>query len=353
MWQYFPPFLFSFLVTLALVLVALRFFPKWGLLDRPANYGLKRAPIPYYGGSAMFLGFVLSVLLFVRMDLSIAMMLCGALLIVVVSFVDDFRGLSPWFRLFVQVVAAVLLVAGGIGIKSVSNPLGSPFVLDSWVFSIDGFYQVSVFSALFTIIWVVAIVNTMNFLDGLNGLPSGVAAIAAFTLFLLSIRADIHFDSSSQVPVAMMSIILFGCAFAFWLFDFYPAKILMGDTGSMFLGYVLAVLAIFSGGKVATAFLVMGFPILDAGWVILRRIVSGKSPMKGDLKHLHHRLVEIGLTERKTLFLIYFLCAGFGGIAVWLEGIAKLYAALVLLMLMVIVGGIAVWAVRQKGKRGA
>lgn len=348
MWEYLLPASFSFLFTFVLVFGATKFFPKWGMVDRPHKYGLKRNPIPYYGGLTIFAGFLVSVLIFVKMDFAIGMVLSGALLIVAVSFIDDLQGLSPWLRLGVHILAGILLVIGGIGISSVSNPLGAPLVLDVWVVSIDDLYQISVMSALFTIIWVVAIINTMNFLDGLNGLPSGVTVIAALTLFLLSIRPGIHFDASSQIPVAMMSIILVGATFAFWIFDFYPAKILMGDTGSMFLGYMLAVLAIFSGGKVATAFLVMGFPILDAGWVIARRVLSGTSPMKGDLKHLHHRLLETGLTERKALLLIYSSCAVFGGIAVLLEGIAKLYAVIALLLLMFIVGSIAVWVGKKR-----
>jgi UDP-GlcNAc:undecaprenyl-phosphate/decaprenyl-phosphate GlcNAc-1-phosphate transferase len=342
MQQYLLPATFSFILTLVLVFAALRFFPKFGLLDRPHNYGLIRKPIPYYGGLTIFLAFLISSLVFVKIDTALTYMLIGAVIIVLISFLDDMFGLSPWLRLFVQILVGFLLVLGGIGINVISNPLGDPIALDSVTLLIDGLYQISVLSALFTVLWVVGMMNTMNFLDGLNGLPSGVSAIAALTLFLLSIRPGIHFDISSQMPVAIMSIILFASCLAFWFFDFYPAKILMGDTGSMFLGYVIATLAIFSGGKIATAFLVMGFPILDAAWVILRRIFQGKSPMRGDRKHLHHRLLEIGLTERKALLLIYALCAGFGGIAVFLAGIQKVYAIGVLLIFMVILGFIAV-----------
>ena len=220
------------------MLAALRLFPKWGLMDRPHKYGLKRKPIPYYGGIAIFLSFTLSTLLFVKMDTSLILFLAAAAMLVVISFIDDLRGLSPWIRLFVQVAAALMLVFAGIGIQSISNPLGDPIVLDQWKMAItlDHVYQISVLGALFTIVWVVTIVNTMNFLDGLNGLSSGVAVIAALSLFLLSIRPEIHYDIGSQIPVATMSIILFAGAFAFWFFDFYPAKILLGDTGSMFFG---------------------------------------------------------------------------------------------------------------------
>lgn len=341
---YLLPALFAFATTFAFTRLALWLFPKIGLMDRPLKYGLKRKPIPYYGGITIVIGFFLSVAIFVKIDAHVTALLVGALLITIVSFLDDLYGLSPLLRLGVQILSALVLVFAGIGITSLSNPFGAPVVLDAFKISIilDHAYQIVVFSALFTIIWVVAVVNTMNWLDGLNGLPSGVTVIAALTLFLLSIRPGIHYDISSQVPVAMMSIILFACALAFWLHDFFPARILMGDTGSMFLGFLLAALAIFSGGKVATAFLVLGFPILDAFWVIIRRITQGKSPLNGDLKHFHHRLLYAGLSERKALLFIYSLCAIFGGIAVFLEGKQKAYALVTLLLLMVILGAFAV-----------
>jgi len=350
MLKYLIPAVFAFVLTFSLSMGALFLFPRWKLMDKPARYGLKRKPIPYFGGIVIFCAFVVSALIFVKMDLHLAGLLGGGFLIAGVSFLDDKFGLSPWIRLSVQILAAFVLVIAGVGIHTISNPLGPSINLDSikWVISADGLYSISVLAALFTIVWVVTIVNTMNWIDGLNGLPSGVTVIASLTLFLLSIRPGIHYDISAQVPVAMISIILFGVALAFWLFDFHPAKILMGDTGSMFLGFLLAALAIFSGGKVATAFLVLGFPILDAIWVIFRRLFSGKSPLKGDLKHFHHRLIEVGLSERRALYLIYGLCALFGGIAVFLEGIQKVYAIGTMFALMFILGGLAVYFSKRK-----
>jgi UDP-GlcNAc:undecaprenyl-phosphate GlcNAc-1-phosphate transferase len=138
----------------------------------------------------------------------------------------------------------------------------------------------------------------------------------------------------------------------FWYFDFYPAKILMGDTGSMFLGYTLAALAIFSGGKMATAFLVMGFPILDAFWVIVRRILNGKSPLKGDLFHFHHRLIYAGLSERSALVVIYSAAAVFGLMAVFLSSAQKIWAIIGLFATMAILGfGIVVLEIEKSRKK--
>lgn len=349
--NYFFAAIFAFVLTFILVKLALKVFPKAGLMDRPHKYGLKRAPIPYYGGTVIVTVFMIAVLIFVPLDIHVFGFLIGALLIAGVSFLDDMFGLSPYIRLVVQAFAALILVFFGVGINSITNPFGPTIILDQWRigFTLDNFvFSFGVLSAIFVVIWVVSIINTMNWLDGLNGLPSGVSAIASFTIFILSIRPDIHFNASSQVSVAMISIILAAICAAFVLFDFYPAKILMGDTGSMFLGFVLATLAILSGGKIATAFLVLGFPLLDAAWVIIRRIVEGKSPVKGDLKHLHHRLLLMGWGDRKVILFIYGLCALFGLMAVLMvSSQQKLYALIILLILMVIVGTLAVLSARK------
>ncbi len=340
--QYLIPGVFSAVLTFILILIALKFFPKWGLMDRPKKYGLKRKPIPYYGGLILIIVFVISVLIFVKIDTRVIGVVTGGLMIGAVSFLDDLKGLSPWVRLAVQLLAALTIVLSGIGIESISNPFGDPIVLNQYSvkFSLaDTLFTITLLADLFTIVWIILIVNTMNFLDGLNGLVSGVTFIAALTLFILAMGEHNVID---QTTVATLIIIAVSMTLVFWFFDFHPAKILLGDTGSMFLGFLIAVFAIFAGGKIATAFLVLGFPILDAFWVITRRIVRGRSPMQGDLKHLHHRLLEVGLTERKALFLIYLLCLFFGGSAVFLGTTQKLYLILVMGLLMVVMASIIV-----------
>jgi UDP-N-acetylmuramyl pentapeptide phosphotransferase/UDP-N-acetylglucosamine-1-phosphate transferase len=173
-------------------------------------------------------------------------------------------------------------------------------------------------------------VNTINFLDGLDGLAGGVSGIAFFVLFFLSLTPTVL-----QPETAFLCIILAGCALGFLPYNFHPAKIFMGDSGSYFLGFMLAVLAIIAGGKIATALLVLGFPILDAFWVILRRILSFHSPFIADKKHLHHRLLEVGLSQRQAVGLIYFLSLCFGAVALFLQtGKQKSIALLVLGMVM-------------------
>lgn len=299
-WQ---PALFSFLLLLGLMWVALKLFPKWGLMDRPHKYGLNRKPIPYYGGLVIFLAFIVTVLLFAPLTQSLIIFLIAGTMILLVGFFDDLLGLSPIFRLLVQFLAGLLLVYGGIGIYSVNLPfLGTLEFYDFW--------------PVFTVLWVMAIINTMNFIDGVPGLNSGVSFIAALTIFFLSVNPIVNADLEGQAGVAILALVLATTSFGFLLFDFPRPKILMGDTGSTFLGFSIATLAIFSGGKVATAFLVLGLPILDMLWVVLRRLWAGQRIWKGDLKHLHHRFLEIGFSDRKVVLLYLSITAVFGLTAV-------------------------------------
>jgi UDP-GlcNAc:undecaprenyl-phosphate/decaprenyl-phosphate GlcNAc-1-phosphate transferase len=340
---YIVPGFVAFALTFTLTALSLFFFPKWGLMDKPQKYGLKRRPIPYSGGLILYVVFFICAVIFMDFDKHLIGVTLAITLLTLVSFLDDRRGLSPLFRLFVQVLAALTVIIAGVGIISVTNPLGGLIYLDGWEipFTIsETVYHFTVWADLLTIVWIVAMINTLNWLDGLPGLVSGIGAIGAVVMFILSIRPDFHYID--QTDVAMLAVIIAGGAFAFWWFDFHPPKILMGDTGSMFLGFMLAMLAIFSGGKIATAFLIMGFPFLDAAWVIGRRIWQRKSPFKGDSSHFHHRLLKAGFTERQAIVLIYVVCALFGGMALFLGSSQKLIAIVVMVALMGVLGTMVV-----------
>jgi len=253
-------------------------------------------------------------------------------MVALLGFFDDLLSLSPFLRLFVQFLAALVLVFYGIGILSINLPFLGIIEFTGLVYE-----GVFVLSALFTIIWVMAILNTMNFVDGISGLGSGVSFVAGLTIFFLSINPALHTDLSSQVPVAMLGLIVSMVSLAFLMFDFPKPKILMGDTGSTFLGFVVATLAIFSGGKVATAFLVLGIPILDMVWVVLRRISSGKKFWKGDRKHLHHRLLDVGFNERKIVLMYLSITAFFGVSAVMLVSSQQKFFMLIALAILMLV----------------
>lgn len=333
--QYLQPLFFSFFTGMLFVALAVKFFPKLMLMDRPQKYGLTRNPIPYYGGLAIFLAFLVAVLIFVPFTKQLMGFLIGIELIVLLGFLDDMFGISPFIRLFVQFVACCILVYSGIGIYSINIPFFGVLNLSGIVWN-----GILVLSAIFTILWVMVVLNVMNFVDGIGGLSSGVGFIAGLAIFILSIHPGVHADPNSQVTVATLAIIVSMVSLAFLIFDFPKPKILMGDTGSTFLGFTLAVLAIFSGGKVATAFLVLGIPILDMIWVVLRRIITGQKFWKGDLKHLHHRLLEAGFSERKVVLLYLGLTVILGTLAVtFVTSQQKLFMLIALVILMGILAG--------------
>lgn len=337
---------FAFVLAVLLTFAAVKIFPKFKLIDRPQAYGLSRSPIPYYGGIAIFVAFLVSVLMFVPLEKHVIGLLLGSFLIFLIGFLDDKYRLSPVLRLFCQFLAALILVFAGVYIFTIKLPFFGMLKLDDWVIS-----NIPVFSAVFTIIWVVVIVNAMNFLDGVSGLNSGVSFIAALSMFFLSINPLLHSNLASQTGVATIALILAMVALGFMLFDFPKPKILMGDSGSTFFGFVLATLAIFSGGKVATAFLVLGIPILDMVWVVFRRVKEGKKFWQGDLKHLHHRLLGFGLRERKVVLIYYLIAAIFGSSAVLLVSSSqKFFMIIGLVVLMIILAFYAVFGVGKSGK---
>lgn len=341
--QYLVPGLSAFGLTLIALLAVRWIFPKLGLMDRPHKYGLTRAPIPYPAGVVLFPIFMVLSLLFFEPTVKLMGLLLGAGLLTVVSFADDRAELSPWLRLANQILVAVILVVAGIGITHISNPFGGTLRLDNVQIQIAAgtFSQtLLVFSSLFTILWVVLIVNTMNWLDGIPGLVSGLSTLGCLTLFALSLMPFVN-----QPEIATMALIVGMMAFAFWLFDFTPPKLLLGDSGTMFFGLLIAVMAIFSGGKIATAFLILGFAILDALYVIVYRVMKKQAPWRGGewdkyrkAVHLHHRFLQSGFSERQVLMMIYGMSAVFGVTALFIGTEGKFWAIVVLAFASFVIG---------------
>jgi len=329
------PFAVSFLVVLALTPIIIRLANRFGWFATPGGRKIHTQPIPQLGGIAIILSLVFSVLFFVPTDKHVLGLMIGLAIIFVTGLIDDLYEIRPIWKLFGQALAAVTVILFGVGIEAIANPFGEVIRLDGWQFdvvSIGGLdYQLTVWADLFTFIWLMVIMNAMNFLDGLDGLASGVSGIAGITLFVLSL-----FVIVGQPTTATLAIILAGAALAFLVFNFHPAKIFLGDSGSLSLGFTIGVLAIISGGKVATALLVLGLPILDFFYSIARRIVAHKPIYIGDKEHLHHLLLDVGLTQRRAVFLFYALTAGFGIIALMAGSFDKLIGLGILGVVMVI-----------------
>jgi UDP-GlcNAc:undecaprenyl-phosphate GlcNAc-1-phosphate transferase len=326
--MYLEPLFFSLFFGLVFTKALMVLSGKWGLFDKSSGRRQHKSRISRLGGVGVIAAFWLAIFLsgsLVFDDLKTGLVLCSVL-IFIFGLWDDFRELDWKKQLLFQIAVALIMIRAGLGVEYIANPLGGKeFRLDGLVLA--GY---SVCGSLFVILWIVGFMNVVNWLDGMDGLAGGVGAIASLTLFFLSIS-----DLVNQPPLAIMAIALFGALLGFLFFNFYPAKIFMGSSGALFLGFMLSVLAIFSGGKIATMFLVMGFPILDAIWVIYRRLRAGRSPFLGDRSHFHYQLLDRGMPERKVVALLYALSLLFGLAALAFQGIYKM-AALAFLVLLVL-----------------
>lgn len=327
-------FLLTAVLSYVLTLVFRFLAFKVGAVDYPSERKIHKKPVARLGGLAIFMSFFVVVFSVLPVEKHLMGLFIGALILVCFGLLDDVFNINPFVKLFGQILAALAIISFGIGIDYIANPFGGIIYLDTWKIPIDLLgttYHITVWSDLFTVFWVVVLINAVNFLDGLDGLASGVAGISAVVVFLLSLSFGV-----SQPQTALLALVLAGTAFGFLPLNFHPAKIFMGDSGSMFLGFMLAVLAVFSGGKVATALLILGLPILDVLWAVIRRVLAGKSPFRPDKKHLHHAFLRRGLTQRQTVLIIYVITFIFGMLALTSKTFYKLIALLSLAFLVIV-----------------
>ncbi|MCL5410707.1 MAG: undecaprenyl/decaprenyl-phosphate alpha-N-acetylglucosaminyl 1-phosphate transferase [Patescibacteria group bacterium] len=350
--NYFLPFSFALIISMILTGFLRNIGLRYGFVSTPRARDIHKNPVPRIGGLAIFLSFLfISLVYFIfraqsfsfgagewlGIDKHLAAILLGGAFIALSMLLDDLKGLKAWQKLFFQVIAVLIIIASGIGIDSLPNPLGGTLNLNSVyipILSIQGtVYHFSLWSDLLTLIWMVGMMNVINFIDGVDGLAGGVSAIAALTIFLLSISLAVN-----QPAVALASIILAGSCAGFLVWNFPPAKIFMGDTGSAFLGFMLGVLPLISGGKLATAFLVLGFPIVDGLMVFAGRISRKENPFTTpDKTHLHHRFLKAKFSPRQAILSIYIISAAFGWVALRSTSKDKIIAAIVLVALLVVV----------------
>lgn len=263
-------------------------------------------PTPLMGGVAIYIAFVIGVVLnisnFSIQDLGL---LIGATVIVIGGIIDDIKELRPKYKLLFQIVAAVILIVFGLKITLVTNPLNSG----------GSFLNLGLLGIPLTIIWVIGITNAFNLIDGVDGLAAGVGFISSVTLFIVSII-------NGRIDAAFLTAILSGAIIGFLPYNFNPASIFMGDTGSQLLGFLLAAISIDGAIKSATALVIavpllaLGLPIYDTLFAMIRRKVNGKPIMQGDKGHLHHRLLGLGLTQRQVVLIMYLISAILGGIAI-------------------------------------
>lgn len=317
-----------FLVTICAYALTLKIFPMLGLLDFPERYGLHRKRLPYPAGIVAVVIFIITALLILPVGQKEIGMLLGIALLAFTCFIDDRAPLPSWLRLAIQILIVTMIFATGSRIYTITNPLGGFLKLDSLTVSTGLFGPLPILSGLFTIGWLLLTINALNWFDGVSGQVSVIATIGFLMLGCLSLFRN------GEADIALLSFSLAAIAGAGILFDFPPAKMLIGDTGSMFFGLMLGLLGVYHGGKVATVFLALGIPLIDALFVIVRRLMQGHSPFKGGRDHLHHLLLDRGWSERQVVLLTAVIGTVFGGTALFLSTAQKGIAGVILVLLI-------------------
>jgi UDP-GlcNAc:undecaprenyl-phosphate GlcNAc-1-phosphate transferase len=338
---YLLSFFSSFSITL--FLVALIFVFKKKDLTRFNHREKKKISASRLGGLTIWLSFILLLInifpfSFFKENLSILGLVFGSLVLVVMGTFDDFKNLSAKTQIIFQLISALIIIIFGVDIGFINNPFGNPIYLNTFNFeilNINGHpYFFTLFSDLFAIFWIILIINVINWMDGIDGVSGGVGLIGALSLFFISLLPEVN-----QPLTASLSILLAGSLSAFLIFNFKNARVMLGTAGSAFLGFSLAVLSIMSGGKLATALLILGFPILDAFWVIFQRIKNKKPIWKADQNHFHHRLLALGFSQTKITLIILSVCALFAIIAIsantYLKAISLLILAISSLIILI------------------
>jgi UDP-GlcNAc:undecaprenyl-phosphate GlcNAc-1-phosphate transferase len=337
-------FLLAFATSLALTPLVRALARRYGMVDRPEARRVNTRVVARAGGIAIAVGFIfVSVLMLVLhfglglqfvdglrgvASNQIVALIAGAGIAAGIGLLDDAFQLRARYQLLGQLVVAGVAVALGVTVASVNLPFGDALPLPG------------IAAAALTMIWIVGMINSINFIDGLDGLSTGIALIAAVTLGTISLG-----QRPNEPLVALLCFVLAGALAGFLRWNFHPASIFAGTSGIMVVGYALAILSILGAGKVAVAALVLGVPIMDTFWIIVRRTAARRSPFSADRNHIHHRLLDLGLSHRHTVLLIYGVCILLAILSLVLSATSQMYAFLGLVLLF----GLALYAIERLG----
>lgn len=292
------------------------------LLDDPHHAPDRKSqkmPIPLMGGLAMYSVFMFGIS-WLFPELTTGYLLpkyifgisIAGLVLMIGGYLDDRYHLRPFQQIIFPVIAALIMIAVGVGIEYISNPLGGTLVLDHWQFKLFTWkglpYQLTLLADGFTLLWLLGTMYTTKLMDGLDGLVPGITLIGGSIIFFVSVSEQVK-----QPETGLLALIVAATALGFLLWNFYPAKIYLGEGGSLWCGFMLGVLAILSGSKIATALLILGLPIIDIIWVMLRRgWIERRSLFSGDTLHLHYQLRLLGMSDRSIVLLYYGITGLFG-----------------------------------------
>ncbi|WP_338788277.1 MraY family glycosyltransferase [Metabacillus sp. FJAT-53654] len=292
-------FILAFTVSLVSTPFVIKFAKRFGFVDIPNYRKVHKAPKPLIGGLSIVLGATAGILYLKPFYNYLVPVMLGGFIILVIGMIDDKYNLTPKWKVLGQLIAAIIVVSAGVKIDFFIIPF------------IGEKIELGVFSYIIAVIWIIAITNAINLIDGLDGLSAGISAIALSSILVLSIL-------NGQMFVISITVILIGSILGFLPYNFHPAKIFLGDTGALFLGYCIAVISILGLYKSVTIFslglpiIALAVPIFDTIFAIVRRLLNKQSISSPDKAHLHHRLLAMGFSHRATVMIIYAIGVSFG-----------------------------------------
>ncbi len=342
------PFFISFLITLIAVPLNIKLAHKFDLVDdpkkRPHPAHVHKNTLPRAGGLAIYLGIVITASLLLPLEKHLLGAILGVTFLLALGLIDDrIRNFSPYLRLILLFLAAGAAVSSGIGISFIANPLhnlglstqlsGQILRLDQVIIPINFFgpHYIILFADIFAFLWIVTLTQVINWSKGVDGQMPGITLVTALTLGFLSLKLFFEGDPN-QLNIAKLSFVVAGSSFGFLLVNWHPAKILPGFSGSTILAFMLAILAILSGAKLGTAFLVLAIPLIDFIYTIFRRLKAGRSPVWGDRGHLHHKLLDMGWSPTQVSLFYISISAILGSVALFVNSQSKLFAILVVVI---------------------
>lgn len=323
---YFTPFILAAIISFFLTPLVIKLAKTFGFIDIPKDdRRVHKKPMPLAGGLAIFISITSLSFYFLNINKTMISLIIGSTIIIISGLIDDKIGLSPKLKIVFQVLAALVLIAGNIKIEFFTNPFG-----------IESLLVLKYLSIPVTIFWVCGITNTINLIDGLDGLAVGVSMICAISMLFLT-------NGNNHTEAALLCALVAGACLGFLPFNFNPAKIFMGDTGALYLGFMLSFIAIegvMKQAAILTIFIpviVLGVPVFDTAFAMLRRKLQGKSITEADKGHLHHRLLNKGLNQKQTVLILYTISATFGIIANFIAKYKSNEALIISLLLVVVI----------------
>ncbi|MCD5413513.1 MAG: undecaprenyl/decaprenyl-phosphate alpha-N-acetylglucosaminyl 1-phosphate transferase [Clostridiales bacterium] len=333
-------FFIAFAIAYTLTPLARQIAYKIGAIDVPTDERrVHSTPMPRLGGLAIFFAFMINALIWTPLTTEFIGIFTAGTFILVFGVVDDFKRISAKYKLIVQVIAAAIVIYSGVRIEFFSFP-----------FSSSGMVYLGMISIPVTLFWIVGITNAVNLMDGLDGLAAGLAAVASISLSIIAFL-------NGQTAVALLLMSLAGATLGFLPYNFNPAKIFMGDTGSLFIGFILATISIEGVIKSAATVaiiipvLVLGVPVFDTAFAIVRRSINGKPIHVADKGHLHHKLLDLGFSQKQTVTVLYCIGVLLGGVAILISGVTQMisFVTLVIILLAMSFGTFVVlFAINRK-----